>query len=173
MLLKAFGLGINTMTLGGLVVALGAFVDDSIVYMENCYRGLRLNQLQSNPKHPFKVIFDAFVEVRLAVIFSTVIIIVVFAPIFSLTGVEGRIFAPMGLAYLLSIAASLVVAMTLTPALCAILLANRPLPQENTFASRLTERLYRPLLNLSLRAPQIILGLALAALVARVLIMLG
>ena len=166
MLLKAFGLGINTMTLGGLVVALGAFVDDSIVYMENCYRGLRLNQLQSNPKHPFKVIFDAFVEVRLAVIFSTVIIIVVFAPIFSLTGVEGRIFAPMGLAYLLSIAASLVVAMTLTPALCAILLANRPLPQENTFASRLTERLYRPLLNLSLRAPQIILGLALAALVA-------
>ncbi len=166
MLLKAFGLGINTMTLGGLVVALGAFVDDSIVYMENCYRGLRLNQLQSNPKHPFKVILDAFVEVRLAVIFSTVIIIVVFAPIFSLTGVEGRIFAPMGLAYLLSIAASLVVAMTLTPALCAILLANRPLPQENTFASRLTERLYRPLLNLSLRAPQIILGLALASLVA-------
>ncbi len=166
MLLKAFGLGINTMTLGGLVVALGAFVDDSIVYMENCYRGLRHNQLQSNPKHPFKVIFDAFVEVRLAVIFSTVIIIVVFAPIFSLTGVEGRIFAPMGLAYLLSIAASLVVAMTLTPALCAILLANRPLPQENTFASRLTERLYRPLLNLSLRAPQIILGLALASLVA-------
>ncbi|MBD2168460.1 efflux RND transporter permease subunit [Calothrix membranacea FACHB-236] len=166
MLLKAFGLGINTMTLGGLVVALGAFVDDSIVYMENCYRGLRSNQLQSQPKHPFKVIFDAFVEVRLAVVFSTVIIIVVFAPIFSLTGVEGRIFAPMGLAYLLSIAASLIVAMTLTPALCAILLANRTLPQENTFASRWAERLYRPLLNLSLRLPQIILGVALAALVA-------
>ncbi|AFY91251.1 CusA/CzcA family heavy metal efflux RND transporter [Chroococcidiopsis thermalis] len=166
MLLKAFGLGINTMTLGGLVVALGAFVDDSIVYMENCYRGLRTNQAQSNPKHPFKVIFDAFVEVRLAVIFSTVIIIVVFAPIFSLTGVEGRIFAPMGLAYLLSIGASLLVAMTLTPALCAILLANRTLPQENTFASRWAERLYRPMLNLSLRSPQIILGVALAALVA-------
>ena len=166
LLMKAFGLGINTMTLGGLVVALGAFVDDSIVYMENCYRGLRTNQTQDNPKHPFKVIFDAFVEVRLAVIFSTAIIIVVFAPIFSLTGVEGRIFAPMGLAYLLSIGASLLVAMTLTPALCAILLANQALPQENTFASRWAERLYRPLLNLSLRAPQIILGLALAALVA-------
>ncbi|MBD2307229.1 efflux RND transporter permease subunit [Chroococcidiopsis sp. FACHB-1243] len=166
LLMKAFGLGINTMTLGGLVVALGAFVDDSIVYMENCYRGLRTNQTQGNPKHPFKVIFDAFVEVRLAVIFSTVIIIVVFAPIFSLTGVEGRIFAPMGLAYLLSIGASLLVAMTLTPALCAILLANQTLPQENTFASRWAERLYRPLLNLSLRSPQIILGLALAALVA-------
>jgi cation efflux system protein involved in nickel and cobalt tolerance len=168
MLMKAFGLGINTMTLGGLVVALGAFVDDSIVYMENCYRGLRTNQVQRDPKHPLKVIFDAFVEVRLAVIFSTVIIIVVFAPIFSLTGVEGRIFAPMGMAYLLSIAASLLVAMTLTPALCAILLANRTLPQENTYASQLATRLYSPLLNLSLRSPQIILGLALAALVATI-----
>ncbi len=166
MLMKAFGLGINTMTLGGLVVALGAFVDDSIVYMENCYRGLRNNQVQTHPKHPFKVIFDAFVEVRLAVIFSTVIIIVVFAPIFSLTGVEGRIFAPMGLAYLLSIGASLIVAMTLTPALCAILLANRTLPQENTFASHWAERLYRPVLNVLLRSPQIILALALAALIA-------
>jgi cation efflux system protein involved in nickel and cobalt tolerance len=95
-----------------------------------------------------------------------VIIIVVFAPIFSLTGVEGRIFAPMGLAYLLSIAASLIVAMTLTPALCAILLAHQTLPQENTFASRWAQRLYRPLLNLSIRSPQVILGVALAAVVA-------
>ncbi|WP_055073777.1 CusA/CzcA family heavy metal efflux RND transporter [Pseudanabaena sp. 'Roaring Creek'] len=164
--MKALGLGINTMTLGGLVVALGAFVDDSIVYMENCYRGLRTNQAQSTPKHSFQVIFDAFVEVRMAVIFSTVIIIVVFAPIFSLTGVEGRIFAPLGLAYLLSICASLFVAMTLTPALCAILLANHTLPQENTFASRWAERLYRPFLSLSMRSPMIILGFALAALVA-------
>ena len=166
MLMKAFGLGINTMTLGGLVVALGGFVDDSIVYMENCYRKLRENQAQGHPIPPFKVVFDAFVEVRLAVIFSTVIIIVVFAPIFSLTGVEGNIFAPMGWAYLLSIAASLFVAMTLTPAMCAILLANHPLPLENTFVSRLAQRLYRPLLDLSLRAPQIILGVALASLVA-------
>jgi nickel/cobalt tolerance cation efflux system protein len=95
-----------------------------------------------------------------------VIIVVVFAPIFSLTGVEGRIFAPMGLAYLLSIAASTLVAMTLSPALCAILLANQTLPQEGTFVSRWAERLYRPLLNLSMRAPQLILALALAALVA-------
>jgi nickel/cobalt tolerance cation efflux system protein len=166
MLMRAFGLGINTMTLGGLVVALGGFVDDSIVYMENCYRKLRENQAQGHPIPVFKVVFDAFVEVRLAVVFSTVIIIVVFAPIFSLTGVEGNIFAPMGWAYLLSIAASLFVAMTLTPALCAILLANQTLPQENTFVSRLAQRLYRPLLNISLQSPQIILGVALAALVA-------
>lgn len=112
------------------------------------------------------MVYDTSVEVRLAVIFSTVIIVVVFAPIFSLTGVEGRIFAPMGVAYLLSIAASTLVAMTLSPALCAILLANQTLPQEGTFISRWAERLYRPLLNFSLRSPQIILGLALAALVA-------
>lgn len=166
MLMKAFGLGINTMTLGGLVVAIGSVVDDAIVDMENCYRGLRNNQAQGNPKHPFQVVYDTSVEVRLAVIFSTVIIVVVFAPIFSLTGVEGRIFAPMGVAYLLSIAASTLVAMTLSPALCAILLANQTLPQESTFISRWAERLYRPLLNLSLRSPQIILGVALAALVA-------
>lgn len=166
MWMKAFGLGINTMTLGGLVVALGGFVDDSIVYMENCYRKLRENQAQGHPIPAFKVVFDSFVEVRLAVVFSTVIIIVVFAPIFSLQGVEGNIFAPMGWAYLLSIAASLFVAMTLTPALCAILLANQTLPQENTVVSRWAQRLYRPLLNFSLRSPQIILGLALAALVA-------
>ena len=164
--LKAFGLGINTMTLGGLVVAIGSVVDDAIVDMENCYRGLRTNQSQGNPKPPLQVVYDTSVEVRLAVIFSTAIIIVVFAPIFSLTGVEGRIFAPMGWAYLLSIAASTLVALTLSPALCAILLAKETLPQEGTFISRLAERLYRPLLSLSLRSPQIILSLALAALVA-------
>lgn len=166
MMMRAFGLGINTMTLGGLVVALGGFVDDSIVYMENCYRKLRENQIQEHPKPAFKVVFDAFVEVRLAVIFSTVIIIVVFAPIFSLTGVEGNIFAPMGWAYLLSIAASLIVAMTLTPALCAILLADQTLPQENTLVSRWAQNLYRPLLNLCLRLPQVIIAVALASLVA-------
>jgi nickel/cobalt tolerance cation efflux system protein len=168
MLMKTFGLGINTMTLGGLVVAIGSVVDDSIVDMENCYRGLRKNQAEGNPKHPFQVVYDTSVEVRLAVIFSTIIIVVIFAPIFSLTGVEGRIFAPMGLAYLISIASSTLVAMTLSPALCAILLANQRLPQEGTFISRLAERLYHPLLNLSLKAPQIILGVALAFLVATI-----
>ena len=164
--MKAFGLGINTMTLGGLVVAIGSVVDDAIVDMENCYRGLRSNQAQDNPKHPFQVVFETSVQVRLAVVFSTVIIVVVFAPIFSLTGVEGRIFAPMGLAYLFSILASTLVAMTLSPALCAILLANQNLPREGTFVSRLAERIYRPLLGFSMRAPQFILTLALAALVA-------
>lgn len=168
--LQAFGLSLNTMTLGGLVVAIGSVVDDAIVDMENCYRGLRTNQTLDTPKPPLQVVFDTSVQVRLAVIFSTVIIVVVFAPIFSLTGVEGRIFAPMGLAYLCSIVASTLVAMTLSPALCGILLANQTLPSEDTLISRWAERIYRPLLRFSLRVPQLVLAGSLAVLVALVAI---
>ncbi|MBF2009051.1 MAG: efflux RND transporter permease subunit, partial [Chlorogloeopsis fritschii C42_A2020_084] len=171
MILGWFGQGINTMTLGGLAVAIGSVVDDSIVDMENCYRGLRKNQAASNPVHPFKVVYDTSVEVRVSVIFSTIIIAVVFAPIFSLTGVEGRIFAPMGVAYLVSIFASTFVAMTLSPALCAILLANRQLPADDTWVSALSQRLYRPMLNFSISFPTIILAVAGASLVASLVIL--
>ncbi|MBW4686758.1 MAG: efflux RND transporter permease subunit [Komarekiella atlantica HA4396-MV6] len=171
MILGLFGQGINTMTLGGLAVAIGSVVDDSIVDMENCYRGLRKNQVASNPVHPFKVVYDTSVEVRVSVIFSTVIIAVVFAPIFTLTGVEGRIFAPMGVAYLISILASTLVAMTLSPALCAILLANRQLPADDTWVSALSQRIYRPLVNFAIRFPTIILVVAGASLVASLVIL--
>lgn len=171
MILGWFGQGINTMTLGGLAVAIGSVVDDSIVDMENCYRGLRKNQASSNPVHPFQVVYDTSVEVRVSVIFSTVIIAVVFAPIFFLTGVEGRIFTPMGVAYLVSIFASTFVAMTLSPALCAILLANQRLRSEDTWVTGLSERLYRPALNFSIRCPSIILLVAGASLVASLVIL--
>ena len=171
MLMKALGLGINTMTLGGLVVAIGSVVDDSIVDMENCYRGLRSNQASRTPKSPLQVVFDTSVEVRQPVLFSTVIIAVVFAPIFSLTGVEGRIFAPMGLAYLLSIGASTLVAVTLSPALCAILLAPVQLPAENTWLANQAERLYRPMLDQALNSPRRVLAIALALLVASALVL--
>lgn len=171
LILNLFGQGINTMTLGGLAVAIGSVVDDSIVDMENCYRGLRKNQASSNPEHPFKVVYDTSVAVRVSVIFSTVIIAVVFAPIFTLTGVEGRIFAPMGVAYLVSIFASTFVAMTLSPALCAILLAHRKLPSDDTWVNALSQRLYKPLLNFSLRFPTIILAIAGASLVASLVIL--
>ncbi|MBW4433855.1 MAG: efflux RND transporter permease subunit [Pelatocladus maniniholoensis HA4357-MV3] len=171
MILGLFGQGINTMTLGGLAVAIGSVVDDSIVDMENAYRGLRKNQLAGTPVNPFKVVYDTSVEVRVSVIFSTVIIAVVFAPIFFLTGVEGRIFAPMGVAYLVSIFASTLVAMTLSPALCAILLANRSLPADDTWVSALSQRLYRPILNFSMRFPTIILAVAGASLVTSLVIL--
>ncbi|MFM9110006.1 MAG: efflux RND transporter permease subunit, partial [Prochlorococcaceae cyanobacterium] len=173
MVMKALGLGINTMTLGGLVVAIGSVVDDSIVDMENCYRGLRRNRRASAPVDPLQVVFDTSVEVRQPVILSTLIILVIFAPIFSLTGVEGRIFQPMGLAYLLSIAASTLVAVTLSPALCAILLAPVRLPAENTWISAQAERLYRPVLEMALAAPRRVLALALALLIATTVILPG
>ena len=171
LILSWFGQGINTMTLGGLAVAIGSVVDDSIVDMENAYRGLRENQVSEQPKHPFQVVYDTSVAVRVSVIFSTVIIAVVFAPIFTLTGVEGRIFAPMGVAYLVSILASTFVAMTLSPALCAILLAHRRLPSDETWIAALSQRLYRPLLSAAIDRPKLILLTAVAALVASLLIL--
>ncbi|MEB3279930.1 MAG: efflux RND transporter permease subunit [Lyngbya sp.] len=166
MIMNLFGQGINTMTLGGLAVAIGSVVDDSIVDMENCYRGLRKNQQLENPKHPFQVVYDTSVEVRVSVLFSTVIIAVVFAPIFTLTGVEGRIFAPMGIAYLISIFASTFVALTLSPALCAFLLASQQLPEDDTWISRLSQKLYRPVLKFSIQFPKVIIFTAIAAFVA-------
>jgi CzcA family heavy metal efflux pump len=171
MILNLFGQGINTMTLGGLAVAIGSVVDDSIVDMENAYRGLRKNQLAGTPIHPFQIVYDTSVEVRVSVIFSTVIIAVVFAPIFTLTGVEGRIFAPMGVAYLVSIFASTLVAMTLSPALCAILLAKQKLPEDETWISRFSQKLYRPILKFSINFPSVILVIAVASFVASLIVL--
>ncbi len=171
MVMNLFGQAINTMTLGGLAVAIGSVVDDSIVDMENCYRGLRKNQAAGNPISPLQVVYDTSVEVRVSVLFSTVIIAVVFAPIFTLTGVEGRIFAPMGVAYLVSIFASTFVALTLSPALCAFLLASQPLPEEETWVSRVAERLYRPLLRVSIQLPSLVLMIATAAFIASLVVL--
>ena len=173
MILNWTGQGINTMTLGGLVVAIGSVVDDAIVDMENVYRRLRENQLAGNPIPPLQVVFNGSVEVRVSVLFATIIIAVVFAPIFALSGVEGRIFAPMGLAYLLSIAASTLVALTLTPAMCALLLTNTRLPSTETWLEKQTHKLYRPALKFSMRRPKVVLGMAIAGFVASLVIMLG
>ncbi|MBA3922701.1 MAG: efflux RND transporter permease subunit, partial [Nostocaceae cyanobacterium] len=171
MLLSWTGQGINTMTLGGLAVAIGSIVDDAIVDMENVYRRLRENQLAGTPVPPLQVVFNGSLEVRVSVLFSTVIIVVVFAPIFALSGVEGRIFTPLGIAYLLCVIASTVVALTLTPAMCALLLANHRLPQENTWIGKITQRLYHSALMFALRYPQIILMISGIALVASLLIL--
>ncbi|WP_127055577.1 efflux RND transporter permease subunit [Trichormus variabilis] len=173
MILNWTGQGINTMTLGGLVVAIGSVVDDAIVDMENVYRRLRENQIAGNPVPPLQVVFNGSVEVRVSVLFSTIIIAVVFAPIFALSGVEGRIFTPMAVAYLLSIGASTLVALTLTPALCALLLVNRRLPSTETWVERFSHRLYCPLLKFSIRRPKIILTGAIAAFVASTMILLS
>jgi CzcA family heavy metal efflux pump len=165
------GQGINTMTLGGLAVAIGSVVDDAIVDMENVYRRLRENQQLETPKDPLQVVFDGSIEVRVSVLFSTIIIAVVFAPIFALSGVEGRIFTPMGVAYLLSIVASTLVALTLTPALCALLLVHRRLPSDETWMTHKSLQFYRPALLFSIRRPKVILMAAAAGFMAAMIVL--
>ncbi|WP_407891248.1 efflux RND transporter permease subunit, partial [Scytonema sp. NUACC26] len=170
MLLNWLGQGLNTMTLGGLAVAIGSAVDDAIVDAENVYRCLRENKHSLNPRPVLDVVFDGCQEVRDSVFGATIITIVVFSPIFALTGVEGSIFIPMGLGYLAAVIASSVTALTVTPALCAILLPHGHLPETEPWVARFFKRLYRPLLQFTLRYSAIILVVAAALLIAAMVI---
>ena len=115
---------VDTMVLAGLVIALGEVVDDAIIDVENIIRKLKLNHAAGNPESPFKVVLQASLEVRSAVVFGSLIVVLVLVPVFMLPGLSGVFFKPLALSYVLAIVASLVVVLTLTPALSLILLPN-------------------------------------------------
>ncbi len=116
-LMNQFGVTLNTITLGGLAIAIGEVVDDAIIDVENIFRRLRENQLLPNPRPLFNVVLDASLEVRSAVVYATFIVALVFLPVLTLTGLQGKFFAPLAISYILAIMASLGVALTVTPAL--------------------------------------------------------
>lgn len=173
LVLNGFGVGLNTMTLGGLAIALGEVIDDAIIDAENVVRRLRENALLEHPRPAITVVYEASVQIRSSVVFATLILCVVVAPIFALTGVEGRIFTPLGLAYIAATLASLLVALTLTPALCLLLLKDHQPRAEETRLVRLLKDTYQPVLRSCLANPRPVLGGAALAFAGSLLLLPG
>jgi CzcA family heavy metal efflux pump len=169
LVLHGLDISLNTMTIGGLTIAIGALVDDAIIDVENVFRRLRENAHRPEAERlpATEVIFQASSEVRTAILFATLIIVLVFVPLFFLSGLEGRMLAPLGLAYIVAISASLGVAVTVTPALCAYLLPRaHALGAEEGPLLRWLKRHYEPLLRRALEHPRTVLGGTGVALVA-------
>ncbi|HAX44275.1 MAG TPA: efflux RND transporter permease subunit [Bryobacteraceae bacterium] len=159
-----FGFTLNTMSLGGLAIAIGELVDDAIIDVENVMRRLRQNSLKPEDERlpPLEVIYRASSEIRSSVFFATVIVILVFLPLFALSSVEGRLLTPLAFAYIVSLTASLVVALTITPALCSFLLPNARSVlkgHEPWLVTRL-KRIFQPSLRWSLDHPALLAGSA-------------
>ena len=147
-----FGLTINTMTLGGLAIATGELVDDAVVDIENIQRRLKQNRQNGNQIPILKVIANASQEVRSGIVYATTIIVLVFVPLFALSGIEGRLFAPLGVAYIISIVASLLTAVTVTPVLASYLLPKmKNLEQRESFVVRFLKWVNKGVLTIAFR----------------------
>ena len=160
------GTNLNIMVLGGLAIALGEVVDDAIIDTENVFRRLRENRARMAPRPVADVVFDASMEVRGSVVHATLIVALAFVPLLSLSGVPGRMFVPLGVTYILAIAASLVVALTVTPAMCVLLLGGRGGSLRPPPLIRLLQPAYRVVLRFVARhdvATMAATALALAA----------
>jgi HME family heavy-metal exporter len=160
------GISINTMTLGGLAIAIGELVDDAVVDVENIFRRLRENREQGNPRSAFDVIVAASNEVRSGIVYATFIIALVFVPLFALSGIEGRLFAPLGYAYIVSVLASLLVSITLTPVMAYYMLPTlKRLDKRESWLVRTLKSIYSRFLERSFAHQKTLIGLALAAVV--------
>lgn len=152
-------LSINIMTLGGIAVAIGELVDDSVVDVENIFRRLRQNAHSSQPRSPLRVIYEASVEIRSTIVFGTLVVILVFLPLFALSGIEGRLFTPLAIAYITSILASLLVSLTLTPVLSYYLLSRAPVlhREKESLLVRVLKAIARILIRWSMRYTYLLL----------------
>lgn len=160
-----FDLSINTMTLGGLAVAIGELVDDAIVGVENVFRRLRENQHSDHPQPPLVVVYRASAEVRNPIVFGTLIVVLVFLPVFALSGMEGRLFTPVGIAYIVSILSSLLVSLTVTPVLSYWLLPNAKFMgrEKEGIVLRGLKKVAGWAIGTSLRVPLAMLAIAMVA----------
>ena len=160
LIFRWFGISINTMTLGGIAVAIGDLVDDSIVDIENIYRRLKENRQKPIPEDAIKVIYDASCEVRNSIVYATLIVVLVVFPLFSMAGLEGRMFAPLGVAYMTSLLASLVVSLTITPVLASYLLPKARFLEDkgDPFVLRILKSATSVMLRWTLRHANLVLG---------------
>lgn len=166
--LKMLGYTFNTMSLGGMAIAIGALVDDAIIDVENVYKRLRKNiRCPKEERQPvLTVVKEASLEIRSSIIIATLIIIVSFVPLFFLSGMEGRLLQPLGIAFITSVLTSLVVAVTVTPVLCSYLLKSEKVLSkqvEGTKVERWLKKKYSGVLVLALKAPKTIIGLTIGA----------
>lgn len=165
LVLKLMGLTINTMSLGGMAIAIGSMIDDAIVDVENVFKRLRENRqkLKDNQLPVIQVVYNASKEVRMPILNSTLIIIVSFVPLFFLTGIEGRMLAPLGIAFIVSLTASTIIALTLTPVLCSYLLGRKKddnkLEEKEPYVVRFLKRHYKKALLYSLQHKKWVLGI--------------